>query len=67
MSRLLDMAMVRTALFDILDAGSECDVFGCPHGHLWIFNPQDETDGETQNRTNFVDRVIDRIQDLQSK
>ena len=59
--------LLRASLFDILDAGSECATPDCPHGHLWIFNPQDESDLETQNRTNFVDRVIDRIQDLQSK
>jgi hypothetical protein len=65
--RLLDTSIVRAALFDILDAGSECGLTDCPHGHLWMFNPQDESDGESQNRTVFVDRVIDRVVDLQSK
>jgi hypothetical protein len=62
-----DTATIRAALFDILDVGSDCNVYGCPHGHLWLFNPQDESDQETQNRTIFVDRVIGRIEDLQSK
>ena len=67
-----DIATVRASLFDVIDAGWQCDS-KCDLKHPWAFptemfpGDQAPSDRAIQLRTKFVDQVIDRIVELHEK
>lgn len=62
---IADASVIRAALLDVTDSGWKCSS-GCDIGHLWRFDPDDESDDQTEHRMRFADAVESRIRELAS-
>ena len=67
--QLSDVAIIRAALFDVIDGGENPRrkwAATNPHEYAWLFWC-DETDEQTALRMRFADRVIARIEELKER
>jgi hypothetical protein len=64
------LTTVRAALADVLDRGESCAIYTgvdrqCDIRHSWEFDPNDESEDETENRELFINAIVRRIAELQ--
>lgn len=63
--RLFSQLAIRAAIFDVLDGGdgiTPATVRSVGFRNDWFFDPEDESEAETERRMRFVDAVIARLE-----